>query len=142
MNRIVWIAVVLFSVGLSPVGAQDTLPESAEILFDSPAAEGLFNQGLMLYNSKNYHKAIEKFEEAIKIDPGNPETYYYIGYSYYKLKDMAKAIEVFDQAYEVDPEYTPILRIPPDERPPLGENEPAPDTMKIQEPDGVEAPVR
>lgn len=81
---------------------------SAEDLFDTQAARERFNAGLNLYFKKNYEGAIKEFDAATRIDPGNPNAYYFIGYSYYQLKDMKKAAELFRQAYEVDAEYSPL----------------------------------
>jgi tetratricopeptide (TPR) repeat protein len=100
MIRIIWAVLLMLSVGLTSVAADE--------LFDAEAAKHHFNAGLDLYFKKDYKNAIKEFEEAAQIDPENANAYYFMGYAYYKLKDMKKAMEVFDQAYEADAKYSPL----------------------------------
>ncbi|MBI3609076.1 MAG: tetratricopeptide repeat protein [Nitrospirae bacterium] len=113
MTKMVWVMLILFSAGLSSAFAAE--------MFDADAARHHFNAGLDRYFKKDYEGAIREFEEAARIDPESANAYYFMGYSYYKLKDMKKAMEVFDEAYEADAKYSPLRRLPPDERPPGSE---------------------
>ncbi|MBI3812672.1 MAG: tetratricopeptide repeat protein [Nitrospirae bacterium] len=109
MNRILWAVLLVISVGLTSVFADE--------LFDAEAAKRHFNAGLDLYFKKDYKNAIKEFQDAAGIDPENANAYYFMGYAYYKLKDMKKAMEVFDQAYEVDTKYSPLRNAPITENP-------------------------
>ena len=104
---------------------------TADELFDTKAADAYFQQGLKLYFKQQYDSAIEEFEEAIKIDPGNAKAYYFIGYSYYKLKNMPKAMETFDQAYHLDKQYSPIPQTTPSAPP---ESQPSSESQPPLEP--------
>jgi len=109
---------------------------TADELFDTKAADAHFQQGLKLYFKQQYGEAIKEFDEAVKIDPENAKSYYFIGYSYYKLKNMPKAMETFEQAYRLDQRYSPIPQtsssVPPEPPPPL-ESLPSPDTLPSPE---------
>jgi len=109
MNRLIWAVLLVISVGLASV--------SADELFDAEEAKQHFNAGLDLYFKKDYQNAIKQFEEAAQSDPENANAYYFMGYAYYKLKDMKKAMEVFDQAYEVDAIYSPLKNAPAEAAP-------------------------
>lgn len=56
--------------------------------------------------SKDFHNAIESYENAVKINPQNRDAWNNLGYGYFNLKDYNKAIECYDQAIKIDPQYS------------------------------------
>ena len=63
------------------------------------------SQGMSLYGSGEYQRAIEKFSQTIELDPKYAEAYYIRGLSYANLGQYEKAIEDYDKAIELDPRY-------------------------------------
>jgi len=54
--------------------------------------------GSLALNNKEYEKAIENFNLAIKINPDDPQLYYLRGLSYEKMENFDKAIEDYTLA--------------------------------------------
>ena len=61
------------------------------------------SQGVSLYGSGEYQKAIEEFSQTIELDPQYAEAYYIRGHSYANLGQYERAIEDFDNAIELEP---------------------------------------
>jgi tetratricopeptide (TPR) repeat protein len=51
-------------------------------------------------------KAIQDYNQAIKLNPKNAGAFNDRGNTYTKLKQFEKAIQDYNQAIELDPEYT------------------------------------
>ncbi len=56
-------------------------------------------------DEKDYNKAIDNYNMALKLNPEYAEAYYFRGYAYYELKDYGKAIEDYSKAIKLNPEY-------------------------------------
>lgn len=56
------------------------------------------NKGNELYKQKNFPAAAAKYQEAIKINPGNYAAYYNLGNAFYKGKKQEEAIQAYDKA--------------------------------------------
>ena len=57
-------------------------------------------------NTDRFDQALEKFENALKVNPENPRAYFAIGYLYQeKLNKPAEALEAYNQAIALDPNY-------------------------------------
>ena len=54
--------------------------------------------------NKEYNKAIESYEKAIKINSEYPSAYYNLGITYRKNKEYNKAIESYAKAIKINPE--------------------------------------
>ena len=70
-----------------------------------PSAEGAFKAGLALYEQGLYEDAIEKFEQALDIDPEHALSYLYLGRSLFHLGRWLEAVSYLRGAY---------LRVPAD----------------------------
>ncbi len=56
-------------------------------------------------DEKDYNKAIDNYNMALKLNSEYAEAYYFRGYAYYNLKDYGKAIEDYSKAIKLNPEY-------------------------------------
>jgi tetratricopeptide (TPR) repeat protein len=53
----------------------------------------------------NYSKAIEAYKQAIRINPNDAYTYYFLGSAYYSLSLYKESIEAYKQAISINPDY-------------------------------------
>jgi hypothetical protein len=68
------------------------------------AALEMFQQGRSFHSRKDFHKAVQAFQEAIKAKPDFAEAYHGAGMSYGALRRHDLAIENFRQAVKLKPE--------------------------------------
>ena len=75
-------------------------------------AQSLINEGGSLFQKGNYDSAIQKYNEALQIDPNNSIGYNLLGMAYrFKFNQTGtqefkdKEIESFKKAIELDPKY-------------------------------------
>ncbi|GHU39124.1 hypothetical protein FACS1894190_02470 [Spirochaetia bacterium] len=68
----------------------------------SDYAKAYLDIGLAYRENKDYNKAIENFQEAIRIDRNCIDAYLDIGQSYREIRDYDKAIENFQEAIRID----------------------------------------
>ncbi len=62
----------------------------------------LIDKGYRAYDNKDYKKAAQYFEEALKLGVNdNSDIYSKIGHSYYNIKDYTKATELYEKACEL-----------------------------------------
>jgi len=72
------------------------------------AAVDAFDSGFESYQrgfAKNYLRAAERFEQALRIDPAYSQAALYLGRTYNALYEEAKAQKAFQKAIEIDPDY-------------------------------------
>src|SRR5437660_4528769 len=69
-------------------------------------AIALNNRGNAYHAKKNYDRAIEDYDRAIKLDPGYARAFYNRGISYSDKGDQTRAIDDYDQAIRFNPNYT------------------------------------
>lgn len=81
---------------------RELLDESAQKLYDdmqvnvqAQMVRNWMDEGLRLYEQKDYTGAIEKFLQVAEIDPtyDNAQVAYFLGFSYYYIEDYSKALE-------------------------------------------------
>lgn len=68
-------------------------------------ARDAYNQGMNSIKFKRYGDAIEKFNQAIRLNPNYKDAWYYLGKTYDFLNKNEKAIETFRKLEKLDPEY-------------------------------------
>jgi tetratricopeptide (TPR) repeat protein len=64
--------------------------------------EVLLEVGETYLLNKEYTKAIVKFSEALKINPHDPEIYYYLGLAYEGAQKLPAAIEMYKKTLCLD----------------------------------------
>ena len=66
-------------------------------------AKAFDNRGNVFNNNRQYDRAIEDYNEAIRLDPKFSQAWRDRGAAFYFKKDYAKAIENYDEAIRLDP---------------------------------------
>ena len=69
------------------------------------SAEEWIERGDKFYIKGEYEKAIECYNEALKINPKDADAWYNKGVLYARLKKYEEAIECYDKALKINPEY-------------------------------------
>lgn len=64
--------------------------------------EVLLEIGQSYLLNKEYDKAIAKFSEALKINPHDPELYYYLGLAYEEAGRLQESKKMYEKAIELD----------------------------------------
>ena len=67
--------------------------------------DGYVRLGSIQHEMADFGKAIETFEDALKVSPGNKELWNNIGYTCFCAGFLERAIQCFDKAIEIDPDY-------------------------------------
>ncbi len=68
--------------------------------------EVLLEIGQSYLLNKEYEKAIVKFTAALKINPHDPELYYYLGMAYEGDKKYEEAQRMYEKAIELDSSFS------------------------------------
>lgn len=71
----------------------------------------LLSEGLKAYNDKEYQTAIEKYQQAIKIDPDNASIYHNWGNTLSRLAQSENSIDIFEQSFQ---KYKKAVELKPD----------------------------
>jgi tetratricopeptide (TPR) repeat protein len=64
--------------------------------------EVLLEVGQAYLLKKDYEKAIKKFSEALRINPHDPETYYYLGLAYEGAERYSEAVQTYEKTLKLD----------------------------------------
>lgn len=64
--------------------------------------EVLLEVGQTYLLNKEYDGAIKKFSEALRINPHDPELYYYLGLAYEGAEKFPEAIEMYEKTLKLD----------------------------------------
>jgi len=65
-----------------------------------PAAALYFNLGFALAQTKSWPRAVEMFTQADKLNPGDVNTLYYLGYVHENQRRYPQALEAYTRAFE------------------------------------------
>lgn len=71
---------------------------SSRILAQSPEAIELVKQGIAFHDQGKYEEAIQKYSEALKLDPTSGLIHYEMSFSYHAAKNYEKALYHADEA--------------------------------------------
>jgi tetratricopeptide (TPR) repeat protein len=75
-----------------------------------PTAALYFNLGLAHAQNKAWARAAEMLAQADKLNPGDVNTLYYLGFVYENLRRYAQALEAYSRAYEASGRSNPDLK--------------------------------
>ena len=64
--------------------------------------EVLLEVGQAYLLNKDYDKAITKFSEALRINPHDPEIYYYLGLAYEGAEKFPEAVKTYERTLTLD----------------------------------------
>ncbi|MGB7054357.1 MAG: tetratricopeptide repeat protein [bacterium] len=64
--------------------------------------EVLLEVGQAYLLNKDYDKAIAKFSEALRINPHDPEVYYYLGLAYEGAEKFPEAVKTYERTLTLD----------------------------------------
>ncbi len=78
--------------------------ENKELLY-----KAFYGLGWLYYNFKNYRKAIENYNKALKYKK-RAEVYYWLGKVYESKKEHRKAIKMWKECLNLDPYYKPAYQ--------------------------------
>jgi len=67
--------------------------------------EVLLEVGQTYLLNREYENAIIKFSEAIKMNPHEPEAYYYLGLSYEGHGKYREALDMYEKTIKLDQSY-------------------------------------
>jgi tetratricopeptide (TPR) repeat protein len=73
-----------------------------KMVFANDKIAALMHEGTTLHDKGDYKGAIEKYQEAIKIEPENMTAFYEMSFSYFASADYNKAIEYCDKILNSD----------------------------------------
>ncbi|MDR0916965.1 MAG: tetratricopeptide repeat protein [Oscillospiraceae bacterium] len=79
--------------------------EYAKIPDEGKTAEDYFNEGDLLYDNNEYERAIECYNEAVRLAPADDAAYNKRGIAYGKLERYDEAIADITEAIRLDPDY-------------------------------------
>ena len=76
--------------------------------------------GMVAYWKLHFREAEGHFQAAVKADPLDAASLYYLGYTVYKIAEpkrpndpgKRRAAELFARAYQIDPGFTPDWGVP------------------------------
>jgi tetratricopeptide (TPR) repeat protein len=94
-----------FDTNLLPAYSMVVLP-----IVTSPNQDDWFKEGNKNYNNGNYQKAIECYDQAIKLNPQLKEGLCNKGIALCRLGKYQDAIDAFDQAIDICPNYSKAWR--------------------------------
>lgn len=66
-------------------------------------AEQIFQEGMEYYNSNQLQRALESFNEVIRLDPSHPKVYELRGETYYRLERFDAAFADYQRASRLNP---------------------------------------
>lgn len=72
-------------------------------LFSAENPETLFTKAKTAYDSNNFEKALEAYQEIEKQNVESFALYYNIGNCYYKLNQIAKSIQYYSKSLKIEP---------------------------------------
>lgn len=69
------------------------------------ASTPILTEAIRAYHKKNYAQAIAKYDEALRLNPGDAYLYNLKSYSQFKAGDFQGAISTLSRALQLDPSY-------------------------------------
>ena len=79
-------------------------------LSDQELAVAFHNRGLAYYHKKEYDRAIEDYDHAIRLGLKDSDSFYHRGLAYFEKNDYNRAIQDFDEALKLNPDSVAALQ--------------------------------
>lgn len=98
-TAIVGSAILIF--GQNQIIAQDSGNSNAPQV--NVQTDEYFEQGVALFRSKDYKKAIKALEQSLKLNPNNPKTFYILSDAYYNTRQFTKAVKAYQETLRLNP---------------------------------------
>lgn len=89
------------AVGASVTRSAANNPESE----DKAKAKEFYESGVALFESGKLNESIEKFTQAVKLEPANAQAQYSLGNAYLKINKYKEATEAFKRAARLEPDW-------------------------------------
>ena len=102
---IISIIIVVLLAGCGGGGGQEEPPTSAPAATPIPSADDHMDQAMEYVEQGQYEKAIAELNQAIELEPDNPDAHRNLGTVYGKLNQWEKAATAYEQAIELDPDF-------------------------------------
>jgi tetratricopeptide (TPR) repeat protein len=83
----------------------DCYQRIAQHLLGEEPTPAYLARGIAYFDLGDYQRAIEDYDEAIRLDPQDAVAYYNRGNAYFLQDQHQRAIEYFDHAIRLDPQY-------------------------------------
>lgn len=107
-NKIMMIGIALVFAGCGSNENQSSLTKSssmpAPIEATRLANQSRIDEGLQQLRDSDIPGAIKSFDDAIKVNPSDPQGYLVLGQTYLRLKEYDRAIDTFSAASRVAPD--------------------------------------
>ena len=94
-----------FNMAVAIDEATSRLEQLEAATFVPKPADAFYSSGLTYYYDGQYERAIQDYDEAIRLDPQFAGTYNNRGVAYKALGQHERAIQDYDEAIILDPEY-------------------------------------
>lgn len=78
-------------------------PSSVVGLADRDQAQALFYQGVQKALQEDYGEAVQYYNQALSLNPNNPDVYYNRGVAHFSLGGLQTALQDFDQTIQLQP---------------------------------------
>lgn len=92
-------ALKAYDVGLAPV--EKDLAEGRPV--ESTHAQAYLNLGVIHLQKQNWARALDAYQKALRLDPGQPAAHYNIGYVHYRQERFDEAHAAYERAVALDP---------------------------------------
>jgi tetratricopeptide (TPR) repeat protein len=84
--------------------------DKVTLAFKSEEEYNLFKQAYDLIEKGYSATAIENLKKASKLNPGNAQLYYEMGYAYIEIKDLKNAASILEEGRSINPSSHKILK--------------------------------
>jgi len=76
---------------------------------DTKLVRAYYARGLAYRRKGDYHRAIQDYDQALKITPTYTQALYARGLAYMLIGDPDRALQDYDQALQVNPNYAEVF---------------------------------
>jgi lipoprotein NlpI len=82
----------------------------SDVLSDQELAAVFNNRGLAYYNKKDYERAVQDYDQALRLGLKDADLLYRRGLVYLENNDYTRAIQDFDEALKLNAEHVAVLQ--------------------------------